>query len=87
MGQSDHYEPGQWNALCDRCGFKFKARKLRKEWTGLRVCDGPDTNNCFEERNPQDFVRGKPDKQTPSWTRPEPTDAFLSPNDVTPDDL
>jgi hypothetical protein len=23
---------------CQRCGFAYPLRKLRKEWTGLRVC-------------------------------------------------
>ena len=29
-------------AICDRCGFKKKLHDLRKEWTGLKVCDA-----CF----------------------------------------
>lgn len=65
------FELGQWKAMCDRCGFEFKARQLRKEWTGLRVCSGPGSNDCWEPRHPQDFVRGKKDDQTPPWTRPD----------------
>jgi len=72
-----NYSAGR-NALCDRCGFKFKATQLRKEWTGLRVCSGPDTNNCFEDRHPQDFLRGKVDRQTPPWVRPDPEPTFLT---------
>lgn len=72
------YEHGQWNAVCDRCGFEYKARQLRQEWTGLRVCCGPGTNGCFETRHPQEFLKGVKDDQTPPWTRPEPPDTFLT---------
>lgn len=70
------FEAGQWNAICDRCGFKFKARQLRAEWNGLRTCHGTGTNGCWEPRHPQDYVRGKVDDQKPSWTRPEAPDTF-----------
>jgi len=66
------FEAGQWNVICDRCGHKFKARQLRVEWTGLRVCHGPGSNNCWEPRHPQDFVKGRKDYQAPPWVRPEP---------------
>ena len=61
----------QWNYICDRCGFKRLNNDSRLEWTGLRVCP-----QCYEARNPQDFVRGKADRQNPPWVRPEPTDVF-----------
>jgi len=83
-------ELGQWNAICDRCGGEFKARQLRLEWTGLRVCCGPGSNNCYETRNPQDFVRGKKDRQAPPWVRPEPPEIDVSPgsgNEVDASDL
>jgi hypothetical protein len=64
---------GQWNTLCDRCGFKFKNVSLKKEWTGLMVCE-----ECFELRNQQDFIRIKPEKVAPPWVRPEPSDQFVS---------
>ena len=85
MGIADYYLHGSHNVICDRCGFKFKAHHLRLEWNGLRTCCGAGTNNCFEVRQPQDFVRGKADKQAPDWVRSEPTDAF--PDNITPDDL
>lgn len=79
------YEAGQWKAVCDRCGFDYKARQLRLEWTGLRVCDGPGTNECWEPRHPQESLQGKPDRQAPAWTRPE--QAISEVNTTTPDDL
>lgn len=79
------FELGQWKAVCDRCGFDFMARQLKREWTGLRVCRGPGTNECFEQRHLQESLRGKADRQAPPWTRPEgPIDET---NTTTPDDL
>jgi len=84
------YAKGQWSVICDRCGFEYKSRKLAKEWTGLMTCKGSGTNNCWEVRNPQDFVKGKPDRQAPSWVRPIPPEIDVSPgsgNEVSGDDL
>jgi len=75
-----------WNAICDRCGFKYKSHQLRLEWTGLRCCDGPGTNECFEVRHPQESVRGRADKQAPPWTRPDAPDVFRG-NQISWDDL
>ena len=75
---SDNYRAGDWLACCDRCGFRYRASELRKEWTGLRVCDGPGTNRCYEARHPQEAVPGRADRQTPPWTRPEQPDAFVA---------
>ena len=83
--RSPRLELGQWNAQCDRCGFTFKARQLRKEWNGLRVC-----RECWEPRHPQDSLRGKPDRQSTEWARPrsEGLDVSIgSGNEVTEDDL
>ncbi|QDP48390.1 MAG: hypothetical protein Tp118SUR00d2C21406231_6 [Prokaryotic dsDNA virus sp.] len=80
MGIADTYEHGQHNVICDRCGFKYKAKHLRKEWNGLRTCHGSGTNGCWEPRHQQDFVRGQADRQKPEWTRPEPTPTFIMPD-------
>lgn len=82
MGKSDYFKSHSWNAQCDRCGFKYKSEQLRKEWTGLRVCHGEGTNDCWEPRNAQDFVRGVRDQQAPPWVRPEGPDVFLGPNEA-----
>lgn len=85
MGVADHLELGQWNVICPRCGFKYKARHLRMESSGLRVCCGPETNNCWEPKHPQEAVRGKADRQAPPWTAPEAPDRFIG-EDVPPYD-
>jgi NMD protein affecting ribosome stability and mRNA decay len=76
------YVKGAWNAVCDRCAFEYKSYELAKEWTGSRVC-----SKCFDHRHPQDFVKGVPDRQSPSWTRPEAADNYLTANEITEDDL
>lgn len=57
---------GAWNAICDRCGFKFKNFDLKKEWNGLYTC-----KDCWEPRHESDFVRGIPDDPSVPWTRPD----------------
>lgn len=76
---------GQWAAVCDRCGREYLARDLSLEWTGLRVC-----GDCFDVRHPQDFVRGREDRQAPPWVRPAQEGTDVSPgsgNEVEPGDL
>lgn len=72
------YEAGQWDAICDRCGFRFKSRQLKREWTNLMVCTGAGTNECWEPRHPQEFLRGKTDRQATPWARPEPPEIDVS---------
>jgi len=76
---------GRWNAICQRCGRKFKSNQIALEWTGLRVCKGAGTNDCWDYRHPQDFLRGKPDRQAPPWVAPEPP--VSDGNTTTEDDL
>lgn len=78
----DGYKHGQWNAICQRCGFKHKSSEIRLEWTGLRVC-----GKCHETRHPQDMLEAKEDRQAPPWVSPEATDNFVATNEITRDDL
>lgn len=66
---------GQWSALCDVCGFKFKARDLKQRWDGYMVC-----REDFELRHPQESIRVLPDQNKLPWTRPEPNDTFITVN-------
>ncbi|MCF4166336.1 hypothetical protein L2U69_11830 [Zavarzinia compransoris] len=76
------YIPGDHWVICDRTGFKVRASETRKEWNGLRVW-----NKVWEPRHPQDFVRGRADDQAVRDARPRQEDVFLSPGDVTPENL
>lgn len=69
MSKANFLKVGDHNAICDICGFKFKASDLMKQWDGLRVC-----KEDFSVRHPQEFVRGRKDDQSVPWTRAEGTD-------------
>lgn len=64
---------GDWNAVCDVCGFEFKASQLRKRWDGQMVC-----SKDFETRHPQDLIRTIREHGGVAWARPEPTETFVS---------
>jgi len=68
MGQADFYKQGDWNFICDVCGFKFKASEGLKRWDGVYVC-----RQDFESRHPQEKRRGIKDTQNVEWTRPDQT--------------
>lgn len=61
------YVNGDWNVICDRCGFKKLASECRKTWDHLFVCK----DTCWEPRHPQDFVRAKADRQSVPIARPD----------------
>jgi len=65
-GRADFLRLGDWNAACSMCGRKRKASEMVKNWQGYWRC--PEHN---EPRQPQDFVKGEADIQTPPWTQPE----------------
>lgn len=70
-GKADYLAEGDWNATCWECGRKFKASEMRRNWQGYWVC-----LPHWEARQPQDFVRGVPDNQTPPWVQP-PSDLYV----------
>jgi hypothetical protein len=82
QGDQDYLKLGDWNALCDVCGFKFKASQLRKRWDGYMVCTAD-----YEDRQPQDLIRLRPDRQAVPWARPVPTDQFVTVAPVDPNSL
>ena len=68
------YVAGDFWRICDCCGFQVRASETRKRWDGLIVCRAD-----WEPRHPQDFVRGKADRQTVPEPRPEPVPTFIGP--------
>ncbi len=83
MGRADFYRQGDFNRICDRCGVKIKASDTKEEWTGLIVC----SDGCFEERHPQDFVRGRYDEQRVYKPRPDSEPVYVYDDPITEDDL
>ncbi len=66
------YKKGQWNVICDSCGFEFKSSELRKRWDGLMVCE-----QDFELDHPQKHLRVHEDSSSVPWVRDEPADTFV----------
>ena len=81
-GKNSYYEKGSNNVECDRTGFKMKASGCSFEWNGFFV-----RNQSWEERQPQDLLRGFPDRQQPDVSRPGTGDVFLGTNEVKAEDL
>lgn len=80
MGKADFLVVGDYNCICDQCGYKYKNSNMRTQWDGIRVC-----KNCFEFRQPQDFVRGVKDEQWVPIARPDATPSFVpDAEDLTP---
>lgn len=79
---AEGYIAGDPWVICDVCGFKYRMSDTKKRWDNLRVCHAD-----FETRHPQDFVRGRMDRQRVVDARPQPVDVFIAPGDVTVDDL
>jgi len=71
-----YFKKGDYNVICDYSGFKVKASQCRMTWDGFFVY-AP----FWEARHPQDFVRGKADKQSVPIPRPEQEDIEI---DLTP---
>lgn len=63
---NDYYKHGQWNVICDVCGFKLKSGKVRKRWDGLFVCE-----KDWEQDHPQKFLRIKEEQIAPRFVRPD----------------
>jgi len=81
MGKRNYYKKGDYTVYCDRSGFMRKASQCRMQWNGLLVA-----KEFFEERQPQDYVKGLKDKQTVPICRPQNI-VYLEAGDVTPEDL
>ena len=66
----DRSRPGDYYVIDTRTGFKRWASDTVRESTGLRVEDAdPD--------HPQDYVRGRKDRQRVPFTRPIPVHSFV----------
>jgi hypothetical protein len=73
----DYYKQGSYNAVCQVCGFYFKAEEIKKRWDGVLACE-----KDFEHRHPQDFIRARKDGKPLPFVSPEPADTFVTVNYV-----
>ncbi len=62
---------GDWNAICDMCGRRFKASELVKNWKGLMVCA-----DDWEPRHVLDFFRIPDEKIDVPFARTDPEEVF-----------
>jgi hypothetical protein len=83
-GQNDYLKLGDWNAVCDVCGFKFKASTLKDRWDGLKVCE-----KDWETRHPQDLLKIPRSEKSIPWANPEDTSGDQAPTvaDTGQDDI
>ena len=62
---------------CQRCGFVYKLSALRREWTGLKVC-----NKCWDPRPAETRPpRVKPEGVAVPGAVPETIPIFRAPGD------
>lgn len=78
MGRHYHYKPGSFYRTDDRSGFPQRAERTKQEWTGLIVAD-----DLWEERQPQDLVKGVVDDQTVPMARPLAPNVYVGPQYTT----
>ena len=70
-GEADYLELGDWNATCAECGRKGKASRMVKLPPGVPGSGLYVHPEHYTPRQPQDFVQGVPDIQTPPWSQPQ----------------
>lgn len=68
------YRPGDFWRICDVSGRKVRASETVRQWDGLIV-----HHSEFETRHPQDFVKGRRDRQIVTDPRPEPSPVYAGP--------
>jgi hypothetical protein len=71
---NEGYRPGDHWMIDARTGFKIRRSEAREEYTGAIV-----HKDEYESRHPQEFVRGKRDRQAVATPRPEQIDKFNGP--------
>jgi len=74
MIRSKGYIQGSFWRISDRSGLKMRAEDSVEQWNGLIV-----HRDEAEPRHPQDFVKGKADKQSVPNARPREAATFIGP--------
>jgi hypothetical protein len=76
------YKSGDHLAICDVCGKRGYRSQMKMTWNNLL-----SHSECFDPRHPQETIQVRKDRISVTDPRPEGQDVFLSPGDVTRDDL
>lgn len=74
----DDFVLGDFNSICDECGFKYKGSQLKKRWDGAMVCQ-----KDWEPRHPQDLIKLNQERNAVKDPRPEPEHHFVALNENT----
>jgi hypothetical protein len=78
VADDKHYVGGDYYMVDDLTGYKVRASRMKRMWTGEMWRD-----QSWEPRQPQDFVRGVPDDQTVPIPRPRSVNIFIGPTVTT----
>lgn len=66
--------PGKgYKFACHRCGFWFPSTEIKREWTGLYVCE-----KDWESRHPQTLIKIKGETAFPEFVSKDGTDTFIN---------
>lgn len=76
------WKEGDYKAICDGCGFEFKASELKERYDGMMVC-----SQDWEPRHPLERSFAIRNPATLPWTRPEAPDTFIGHLFCTPDGM
>ena len=68
----NYFKSGQWNVICDVCGWEFKSGEIKKRWDGLMVC-----SKDFERDHPQKYLKVRETGIAVPFIR-EPNDVYLN---------
>lgn len=78
-GHADYLELGDWNVECAVCGRKYKASECVRQSAGVGPPWASSMWVCqrdYRMRQPQDFVRGIPDRMEAPFVQPWGPDTF-----------
>lgn len=67
-----YYKRGTYNAICEVCGFQYKADEMQERYDGALVCDAD-----YETKHPLEYSRVINDNQTVPRPSPEPDPIFV----------
>src|SRR5262249_32070269 len=76
LGRTNHFRMGDWKAMCWTCARIYYASELKK--LSNLVGGGWVCSQCYEQPNPQIFLRGVRDGIPPAWTQPRPPPMSVS---------